>query len=808
MGVIDEAALDCLSLVSEMTKHIHVKASGEKDTVPDLGHFSPVFVWLLRDFYLDLKEDNTKITPCNYLELALRPVLGSGKDVAARNKIRESIRALFPNRECFTLVSPLNNEADLQHLDRVLLDKFRPEFLSGLNMLAKFVFERTKPKQVGGTVMTGPILAGITKSFLDALNRGAVPTISSSWQDYKRNAFIEADIQCLNAIQNMERKLKAACQVDDAKIERVVIVLDSLLSEYEASVHGPAKWQKLSSFLQQSLQGPILHHAKKLIDEASSDKNVLILKCSSMEDKMQMLHKKLEASEKFKTEYRKSYEDAINDLNKVSECYKSRITDLERKCSSLEERYSSSLEMLDSAKQESLEWRRKYEETWNKKAVKDQLKVGTMSGAHEAEARLAASHGQTQLALQKADEWKEKYVIAVNEFKANIEKENVLLEHPIEDVNCREEALSAESCDSLAEKQDKEIKVKIAKLEEAEQKITTLNLDLKDAQEKMDKYELELSALKLQLKNLTDKYESVKTVAHALEMQAQILVQDRTQMEQKYLTESKRFEEANERCKVTAEEVKVANKFVETAQSDVLAAQNSKWDASQIAIERLAQMETAQKQIEDLERQKVDLTSEVDRLLISEVNAISRVALLEAMVKERDQELEALKMKCEQRLSSMLGENIMANGPSLHAELQQRKLVSPQVELSPDHSNETALGSEMKTIAWGKRSRLKVLSAGQDSVQDMDIDEEIARESKKPKMALQNCTTTEVENSDVKANEDSEDRKAGSWSYVRLTVLKMQQELTELGFGGDLLELKSSKKKDVYALYKRLVLKK
>ncbi|XP_024444704.2 uncharacterized protein LOC18106812 isoform X3 [Populus trichocarpa] len=808
MGVIDEAALDCLSLVSEMTKHIHVKASGEKDTVPDLGHFSPVFVWLLRDFYLDLKEDNTKITPCNYLELALRPVLGSGKDVAARNKIRESIRALFPNRECFTLVSPLNNEADLQHLDRVLLDKFRPEFLSGLNMLAKFVFERTKPKQVGGTVMTGPILAGITKSFLDALNRGAVPTISSSWQDYKRNAFIEADIQCLNAIQNMERKLKAACQVDDAQIERVVIVLDSLLSEYEASVHGPAKWQKLSSFLQQSLQGPILHHAKKLIDEASSDKNVLILKCSSMEDKMQMLHKKLEASEKFKTEYRKSYEDAINDLNKVSECYKSRITDLERKCSSLEERYSSSLEMLDSAKQESLEWRRKYEETWNKKAVKDQVKVGTMSGAHEAEARLAASHGQTQLAWKKADEWKEKYVIAVNEFKANIEKENVLLEYPIEDVNCREEALSAESCDSLAEKQDNEIKVKIAKLEEAEQKITTLNLDLKGAQEKMDKYELELSALKLQLKNLSDKYESVKTVAHALEMQAQILVQDRTQMEQKYLTESKRFEEANERCKVTAEEVKVANKFVETAQSDVLAAQNSKWDASQIAIERLAQMETAQKQIEDLERQKVDLTSEVDRLRISEVNAISRVALLEAMVKERDQELEALKMKCEQRLSSVLGENIMANGPSLHAELQQRKLVSPQVELSPDHSNETALGSEMKTIAWGKRSRLKVLSAGQDSVQDMDIDEEIARESKKPKMALQKCTTTEVENSDVKANEDSEDRKAGSRSYVRLTVLKMQQELTELGFGGDLLELKSSKKKDVYALYKRLVLKK
>ncbi|KAG5227000.1 guanylate-binding protein [Salix suchowensis] len=94
--------------------------------------------------------------------------------------------------------------------------------------------------------------------------------------------------------------------------------------------------------------------------------------------------------------------------------------------------------MLDSAKQESLEWRRKYEETWNKKkAVKDQVEQGV--------------------------------------------------------------------------------------------------------QEKMDKYELESSALKLQLKDLNDKYESVQTAVHALEMGAQILVQDRIQMEQKYPMELKRF---------------------------------------------------------------------------------------------------------------------------------------------------------------------------------------------------------------------------------------------------------------------------
>lgn len=48
MGGIDEAALDRLSLVTEMTKHIRVRASGGRTTASELGQFSPIFVWLLR----------------------------------------------------------------------------------------------------------------------------------------------------------------------------------------------------------------------------------------------------------------------------------------------------------------------------------------------------------------------------------------------------------------------------------------------------------------------------------------------------------------------------------------------------------------------------------------------------------------------------------------------------------------------------------------------------------------------------------------------------------------------------------------
>lgn len=48
MGGIDEAALDRLSLVTEMTKHIRVRANGGRSTASELGQFSPIFIWLLR----------------------------------------------------------------------------------------------------------------------------------------------------------------------------------------------------------------------------------------------------------------------------------------------------------------------------------------------------------------------------------------------------------------------------------------------------------------------------------------------------------------------------------------------------------------------------------------------------------------------------------------------------------------------------------------------------------------------------------------------------------------------------------------
>jgi len=63
MGGIDEASLDRLSLVTEMTKHIRVRASRGRTGASELGQFSPIFVWLLRVTFV------VSPTVCQFLDL-------------------------------------------------------------------------------------------------------------------------------------------------------------------------------------------------------------------------------------------------------------------------------------------------------------------------------------------------------------------------------------------------------------------------------------------------------------------------------------------------------------------------------------------------------------------------------------------------------------------------------------------------------------------------------------------------------------------------------------------------------------------
>ena len=247
MGGIDEAALDRLSLVTEMTKHIRVRAGGDTggsqtSSSDALARFAPSFVWLLRDFYLDLEDGDASITPAQYLESALRNVPNTTPSAEAKNQIRDSIRGLFPERECFPLVRPVNDEASLRRLDRVPPERLRPEFRDGLSALVNMLHARCRPKTVGSDVLNGAALAGMAETYVAAINGGAVPTIATAWQSV-------AEAECRAAAEAAEAAYASAFY------ERADALGDASTSAALADVHTTATKIAKAAFDERAVGG-------------------------------------------------------------------------------------------------------------------------------------------------------------------------------------------------------------------------------------------------------------------------------------------------------------------------------------------------------------------------------------------------------------------------------------------------------------------------------------------------------------------------------------------------------------------------
>jgi hypothetical protein len=89
---------------------------GECD--PDeIAKYFPSFLWVVRDFSLRLHDTcGNTITPKEYLESAIQPQKGTSDQVEIKNRIRRLIKHFFKDRDCFTMVRPVEEERQLQCL--------------------------------------------------------------------------------------------------------------------------------------------------------------------------------------------------------------------------------------------------------------------------------------------------------------------------------------------------------------------------------------------------------------------------------------------------------------------------------------------------------------------------------------------------------------------------------------------------------------------------------------------------------------------------------------------------------------------
>ena len=126
MGSIDEKAVQSLSLIINLSKLLQ---KGDAKDRQNIIQCFPSFLWLVRDFALRLVDSsNLPISPKEYLENALQPQKGTSDLAMRKNNIRKQLTSFFQERDCFTLIRPVDDEAKLQNMSKVKEEDLRPKF--------------------------------------------------------------------------------------------------------------------------------------------------------------------------------------------------------------------------------------------------------------------------------------------------------------------------------------------------------------------------------------------------------------------------------------------------------------------------------------------------------------------------------------------------------------------------------------------------------------------------------------------------------------------------------------------------------
>ncbi len=234
-GSIDEDALTNLNLVVNVSKSVHVRA-GDAGEAQDLSAYFPNFLWLVRDFSLQLKDaDGRDITDAAYLESALKE---AGDAEAPKNVVRRALKHVFRTRDCFTMVRPVDSESALQALQSQAA-QLRPEFQKQAVALRDKILYNVPLKTACGRPVSGSTLAQMASAFVAAINSGAAPVI-------KDVLFLVSESNCREALDAALRTFPkqqahhAQAQAPTALRQRLEEAKVLVLAEYRRRAFGDA----------------------------------------------------------------------------------------------------------------------------------------------------------------------------------------------------------------------------------------------------------------------------------------------------------------------------------------------------------------------------------------------------------------------------------------------------------------------------------------------------------------------------------------------------------------------------------------
>ncbi|KAJ4878797.1 guanylate-binding family protein [Raphanus sativus] len=636
---VDDIALD-LSRLLEISKHDLDNVGEAKDniTFSGLGQFSPMFVQLMTDINSETVE--------------------SGEGVTQNNRV----------------------------------EALRPQLLYGVNDLVKFFSERVRPKKRGdSTIVTGPPLAGFTKSFSENVNNSLVPKISSLWLSVEELEGRKArDTATEVYMSSLER---AETPEDDSMLIEAhnKAVIEALTSFCESSIGNAQVKQKYKSELWSFFAKSFEDH-KRVADMVAYSrcctaiedmgKKLWALPCSRDANSSDMI-KALETAVA-------EYEVSINGPMKwqtLSSFLKKSIQDIcvHRRGDQMDELLSEnsklklqhrSMESTMDLLKKQLEGGGKMRKEYQKQlegAIDDMNKLSDQfkNRIHDLESKCKSVHDEHSKLMEvlgstrlEAAEWKRKYEGTLDENGASngrvvdakaidwkIKYENIMseqkavsekiaeMEERLKQVSAAEDGMRAELSRVLDEK-EKVITEKDAKLATLEQLLSSTRSELKKSELKVKECCMEAKELRLRVSDLNEKCESVKSAAAELrETETHALKQERDYLEEKHLSHMEELGKLCLRLEGAESEASSAKKLVDSLRVEAESARDNEKSLQASLVEKCIEIDRAKSRIQELEKVCSKLDSE----------ASASKELVESMKREA----EALRMNVNELQASL-----------------------------------------------------------------------------------------------------------------------------------------------------------
>ena len=322
---IDEHGINELSLAAHLSNAITTNSNIDKDEL--LTELSPKFIWIIRDFMLEKVHPETgqEISSKEYLELCLKNKR-CGKGAKDNNIIRQNIIKYFPERDCVTLVRPVDNEDDLKKLNSIPYNNLKPEFKMEFKLLKDKIFKEALPKKLNGKKLTGHSLATLIEEFVKVINSGKIPNINNTWDSviekdvsdafYKSYELFKNNLNILNLeknnIYNNADLMKKLYEFKYISINN----FDNLL-ESNGDTFKQNNYKKMYLDMKSNLNNKIDSTIKKLIEKNNSLSSNY---CSGI---FNDLYKSLESRLSQNIFNNKNYNDINFELNEILKKYDS-----------------------------------------------------------------------------------------------------------------------------------------------------------------------------------------------------------------------------------------------------------------------------------------------------------------------------------------------------------------------------------------------------------------------------------------------------------------------------------------------------